>query len=190
MSTTSGLLVSRANAGPTKGAFAIGDQHLGLAVAQDEGDRFRVEANIERIQHRPRHGCAEMCFEGLREVWRQHRHRVARLDALRRERSGQPPAAFERLAPAVAPAALDHRRAIGVDGRGAQQKADRGQRHGIRGALVEPGLIGIGRSGRVMLDILSLSEPNAKPRFAQPCAASLVPALLAGSSRPLYCLRG
>jgi hypothetical protein len=68
------------------GKFGVGDQHLGFAVIEDERDRFRIEADVEGVQHRTRHRHAEMRLERFRDVRRQHRHRIAASDAVRRER--------------------------------------------------------------------------------------------------------
>ena len=40
--------------------LAVDQQHLGLAVVEDEGDHRRIEPRVERIQHAARHRHAEM----------------------------------------------------------------------------------------------------------------------------------
>ena len=150
MSIDDGLLVELRQRLPDhRREFGIGDQNLGLAVPQDEGDRLRIEANIERVQHRPGHRHPEMRLEGLGSVGRHHRDGVAPPDAARRQRRGQPAAAFERLAPAVPPLAMDDGEPVRIDRRAAQQKADRGQRHVIGRVLVEPYFVRVGRSAHV-----------------------------------------
>src|SRR5207249_7805859 len=43
--------------------FGVGEQHLRLAVAEDEGDRLGVEADVDRVQHRVGHRHGEMRSE-------------------------------------------------------------------------------------------------------------------------------
>ena len=124
--------------------FGVGDQHLSLAVLEDEGDGPRVEADVERVQHRPGHRHSEMRLECLGDVGRHQRDRVAAPDPARRKRRRQPAAAFERLAPAVPPLPMYDREPVRIHRRAAHQKPDRGQRHVIGRVLVETDLIGVG----------------------------------------------
>ncbi len=96
--------------------FGVGDQHLGFAVAQDEGDRLGIEADVERVQHRTGHRHPEMRLKAFRHIGRHQRHRVAASDPVRRERRGEAAAALEALMPSVAALAMDHRGALRVDG--------------------------------------------------------------------------
>src|SRR3546814_20696931 len=42
--------------------LAVGEQHLGLAVVQDEADRGRVEAHVEGVQHCAGRRHPEVCL--------------------------------------------------------------------------------------------------------------------------------
>ncbi len=124
--------------------FGVGDQHHGFAVAEDEGDRLGIEADVERVQHRAGHRDAEMRLEGLGHVGRHQRHRVAAPDTARRQRRGEAAAAFEALPPGMAALAMDDRGVLGVDRRRAQQKPDRRQGDKIGPVLAEAGLVRVG----------------------------------------------
>ena len=127
-----------------RGEFGIGDQDLGFAVSEDEGDGFRVEADVQCVQDRTRHRHAEMGFEHFRDVRRHHRHGVATPDTRGRQSRGQPAAAVKCFAPAVPPLTMNDGETVGIDRCGAQQKADRRQRHEIGRVLVEPQFVGFG----------------------------------------------
>ena len=75
------------------GIFAVGDDDLGLAVVEREGDDRRVEPRVERVEHALRHRHAVMAFQHRRRIGEQHRHGVAALDAALAQRRGQPPRA-------------------------------------------------------------------------------------------------
>ena len=61
--------------------LAVGDQHLGLAVVQHEGDGLGIEAGVQRIEHGAGHRHAEMALEHRRRVGQHHRDGVALADA-------------------------------------------------------------------------------------------------------------
>ena len=125
------------------GELGVGQQHFGLAVAEDKGDGFRVEPDVERIEHGTRHRHPEMRLECLGRVGRHHRHGVTMPDAPRRQRRGEPAAALKRFAPAVAALAIDDRVPVGKHRSAARQKAERGQRHKVRHVFVESDLVGV-----------------------------------------------
>ena len=64
------------------GEFAVGDQDLGAAMLQHEGDGGGIQPRVQRIQHRAHHRHAIMGFQHGRGVGQHHRHRVALADAL------------------------------------------------------------------------------------------------------------
>jgi len=107
--------------------LAVGDQHLGLAVLQHEGDRLGVQAHVEGIEHRADHRHAEMRLEHRRDVRQHHRHRVATADTATGQGRGQAPTAPVGLAPVAADGAVDHGEAFGVDARGTLDEAERGE---------------------------------------------------------------
>ena len=71
----------------------VGNEELRFAVLEHERDRLRVQARVERIEHRAGHGHAEMRFVHGRDVGQHHRDRVADADTALGERRGEPAAA-------------------------------------------------------------------------------------------------
>ena len=127
--------------------FGVGNQHFRFAMAQDESDRIGIEADIQRIQNRPRHRHPEMRLEGFRDVWRHQRDRVTPPDPACGQRRREPAAAFECLAPAVSPLAMHDGEAIWIHRCTPRQKPDRAQRHVVRRVLVEPHFVRVGVAG-------------------------------------------
>ena len=72
------------------GEFAVGDQHLGVAVVELERDDGGVEPRVDGVEHRARHRHAVVAFEHRRRVGEHRRHRVAAADAALRQRRGKP----------------------------------------------------------------------------------------------------
>ena len=105
--------------------LAVGDQHLGFAVLQHEGDRFGVQAHIEGVEHRADHRHAEVRLEHRRDVGQHHRHGVALANAAAGQRRGQAPAAPVGFAPVATDGAVDHGEAFGIDAGGALDEAER-----------------------------------------------------------------
>ena len=83
----------RWSAPPTVRELGIGQQDLRLAMLEEEGDRRRVEADVERVQHGAERGHGVVRFEQRRHVGRHHRDRIADTDAAPRQRRGEPAAA-------------------------------------------------------------------------------------------------
>ncbi len=73
--------------------FAVDQQHPRLAVGETEREAARVQAVVERVEHRAQRGYRVMRLEHRRHVGRQHRDRVAAAHAARRQRRGEPAAA-------------------------------------------------------------------------------------------------
>ncbi|MCY1506165.1 hypothetical protein D9M68_404040 [compost metagenome] len=117
--------------------LAVGDQHLGLAVLQHEGDGLRVQAHVEGVEHRADHRHAEVRLDHLGNVRQHHRHRVATADAASGQRGSQAAAALVGLAPVAADAAVDHGGVVGIDAGGALDEAQRSQRGMVHGRRSE-----------------------------------------------------
>ncbi|MNQ31925.1 hypothetical protein D3C85_453080 [compost metagenome] len=105
--------------------LTVGDQYLGLAVLEHEGDGLGVQAHVEGVEHRADHRHAEVRLEHGRDVRQHHRHRVATADAATGQGRGQAPAALVGFGPGAADGAVDHRGVVGVDARGALDEAER-----------------------------------------------------------------
>ncbi len=72
---------------------------LGAAMIELEGDRGRIEADVERVEHGAGHRHGEMHLVHRRDVRQHRRHGVADTDALAGEPGGKAPAALVGLAP-------------------------------------------------------------------------------------------
>jgi hypothetical protein len=83
---TSGFGPSSSERGFDDRRTRVGDQHLGFAVGQHEGDGFGVEAGVEGVEHGADHRHAEVGLEHGRHVGQHHGHRVALADATAGER--------------------------------------------------------------------------------------------------------
>ncbi len=123
--------------------FAVGDQDLAVGVLENEGDGVGVEADIEGVEHRARHGDAEVGLKVLGDVGRHHGDGVAHADAAALEGRGQADAAVVGLAPGATQAAVDDGGAVGKDGGGAADEGQRRQRHIVGGVLVERHFVGV-----------------------------------------------
>ena len=69
--------------------FAVDNERLGLAMIEHEGDRGRVEAGVERIEHGAAHRHAIVAFEHRRRVGEHDRDRVAADKAALGERGSE-----------------------------------------------------------------------------------------------------
>ncbi|MNG93656.1 hypothetical protein D3C79_526310 [compost metagenome] len=107
--------------------LAVGDQHLGLAMLQHEGDGLGVQAYVQGIEHGAGHGHAKMGFEHGRNVGQHHRHGVATADTPAHQGAGQASAALVGLLPVAADGTVDHRRVVAVYGSGAFDETQRGE---------------------------------------------------------------
>ena len=124
------------------GKFAVGDQHLGLAVVERERDDGGVEPGVDRVEHGAGHGHAVVRFQHRRHIGQHHRHRIAALDAALDERRGKFFRAREKLAIGPGALAVDDRGLVRIDRGGARQERQRRQRLEIRRVAVEIGVIG------------------------------------------------
>ena len=95
---TSGLaLAARQRLLDHLGKFAIGDEHLGLGMIEDEGEDGGVEPRVEGVEHGAGHRHAVMRLEHRRRIGEHDGNGVAALDAAPGERRGELPRARIKL---------------------------------------------------------------------------------------------
>ena len=126
------------------GELAVGQQHLGLAVLQHEGDGLGVEPRVERVEHRAGHRHAEVRLEHRRHVGQHHRDGVAGADAALRQPAGQTTAARIGVAPGLATRSVDDGGAIRIDAGRAFDEAQRRQGHEVGLVLVQAEFVRMG----------------------------------------------
>jgi hypothetical protein len=117
--------------------FAVGQQHLGFAVLQAEGDQQRIEADVDRVEYRADHGRCEVRLKHRRCVGCEDCDAVASLHAGLGERMCQLPRARVELAIGVGEIAVDHRYALAEEVRRPGEEAHRAQRHEVGGTLAQ-----------------------------------------------------
>ncbi len=146
--------------------LAVGDQHLGAAVAEDEGDGRGVEPDVERVQHRAQHRHAEMRLEQRRHVRRQHGDGITAPDATSGEGGGQAAAARIGLGPAPPGLAMNDGGARGPDRSGAGDEAQRRERRMVGGVLrqIERAHPGPPAIARQCLPIRALADAGSDDR--------------------------
>jgi hypothetical protein len=160
--------------------FAIAQQQPRAAVPKHEGDRFGVEARVQRIEHRAAHRDAEMRFEHGWHVGQHRRHRIATAYAPRRQCAAQAPAAAIGLRPGLADRTMDQRDPVRVDAGRAFDEAQRRQRHEIGLVAVQTDVVRIAaRHGRLScLGACQAFNParkapsRARIRILSPCESS------------------
>jgi hypothetical protein len=104
-------------------------------VAQDGGHGPGVEARVDGVEHGAGHWHREVRLVHGRHIGGQHGDHVVLAHAEAKEGRGQAAAAFVRLAPGEAHAAVDDGRAVAVHGIGAREETHRAQRHVVGKAL-------------------------------------------------------
>ena len=77
--------------------FPVGDQYLGFAMGQHEGDGLRVEADIQRIEHGTDHGHGEVGFEHRGNIGQHHGHGIVLADTAPGQGTRQASATVVRL---------------------------------------------------------------------------------------------
>ena len=107
MSITSGRRSSNASAARSCRELAVGDQDLGLAMLEQEGDRLGVEASVQRVQHGADHRHGEMRLVHRGNVRRHHGDGIARGRRRRAQRRGEAAGAGIGLRPGAALLAVD-----------------------------------------------------------------------------------
>ena len=118
----------------------VHDHRLGLAVAEDVGDRVRVQPRVDCVQHRAGHGHAVVRLHHLRDVRQDRRHHVAPADPALRQRRGEAAAAVAQLAVAPAQRAVDDGDVVGEHRARALQEEQRRQRLVVGGAALQAGV--------------------------------------------------
>jgi hypothetical protein len=117
--------------------LAVCDERLAIAMLEDESDRLGVQPDVERIEHRARHGHAEMCLQQLGYVRRHYANRVAHADAAPLQGCRQPNAPLEGFAPTAPDGAMNHRCAPRKHCGRTPDERQRRQRRVIRVVLVQ-----------------------------------------------------
>ncbi len=149
------LLQQRQGARNGGGKLPVGDQNLGLAMFQHEGEGGGVQPRVQRIQHRPQHRHAIMGLQHGRGVGQHHRHRVALLDTALRQCRGQAAAAGIEIGITHALAAMDDGGAVREGAGGALQEGQRRQRLVVGGHARQPVLEHAARLGLTVCDAFS-----------------------------------
>ena len=168
--------------------LAVGQQQLGLAVVEGEGDQRRVEPDIDGIEYCAdhRHGVVGLQHGG--NIGGQDRHRVAAPDAGLGQGMCQPPRAGVQLAIREATVAVDHRRAVAEELRRALEEAHRAQRHEVGRALAQLGPLVRGVFLLQARPQFHAGPPHAdckdRRRLAPACAGFLVPSPAGRCSGP------
>ena len=122
--------------------FPVGNQHLGPAMVEREGDDSGVEARVQRVEDGAGHRHAVMAFEHGRGVRQHCRDGVVLSDAVLRQRRGEPARTGIELGIAAPERAVNDGRPAGKDRGGALQEGERRQRLEIGRVAVEIGVIG------------------------------------------------
>ncbi len=128
--------------------FAVGDQHLGLAMLQHEGNGLGVQAHIQGIEYGTGHRHAEMRFEHGRDIRQHDRYRVATANAAADQGAGQASAALVGFLPVTADGTVNDRGVVAVHGGGALDETQRGEGDMVDGSGLQA--LGIDRHAVVL----------------------------------------
>jgi hypothetical protein len=112
-------------AGHDLGKFAVGQQHLGLAVAQHEGNGLGIQPGVQRVEHRAGHGDAEVRLQHGGHVGQHDRHGVAHAHATLGQGAGELAAAGVGVGPALLLFTVNDGGALGIDAGGTLDEAQR-----------------------------------------------------------------
>ena len=123
------------------GKFAVDDERLRLAMVEHEGERLRVEAGVERIEHRAAHRHAIVAFEHRRRIGEHDRDRVAADDTAIHQRRGELFRPGVEVAIAAPEAPMHDRQPVGEHLRRALEKAQRRERLEVGGVAIETAFI-------------------------------------------------
>ena len=123
------------------GELPVGDQEPRLAVLQDEGDRPRVEAIVQRVEHGARHRHAVVRLEHGRDVGRHDGDGVAAADPAPPQGRAEPAAAGVEVGVAEAQVAMDDGGLPRIDARGPGEEGERRQRDVVGADPVEVPLV-------------------------------------------------
>uniref|UniRef100_A0A0A9AD90 Uncharacterized protein n=1 Tax=Arundo donax TaxID=35708 RepID=A0A0A9AD90_ARUDO len=116
----------------------VDEDELGAGVAEQDGDRARVEARVDGVEHGAAHGHAEVHLVHGRHVGQEHRHDVAAGDAEGDERGGEAEASAEGLGPGEDRVVVDDGGAVAEHRGRALQEAQRRERARVRRIRAEP----------------------------------------------------
>ena len=141
--------------------FAVDNERLGFAVVEHEGDRGRVEAGIERVEHGAAHRHAIVAFEHRGRVGEHDRDRVAADKAALRERGSELFRAGVELAVVATKGAMRDRQPIGKHRRRALEKGQRRQRLKVGGVAIEIAVIR--RDGHRALTPMRFASDHSAP---------------------------
>ena len=134
-------LHQRQRFGDDAGEFGIDQDDPGPAVIELKGDGGRIEPDVERIEHGPRHRHREMHLVHRGDVRQHRRHRVAGADATGGQIGREAPAAGIGLRPRENAAFVNGADMVGIDGGATSQKTQRRQRHVVGGRLVQSDIV-------------------------------------------------
>ena len=148
--------------GDDRRKFAIDNDCLGLAVIEHEGDRGRVEAGVERVEHGAAHRNAIVTLEHRRRVGEHDRDCVAAAEAAPGERGGELLRSRVERAVAAAKGAMGDRRPIRKHRRRPLEQGERRQRLKIGRVAVEIAVVG--RNGHRAELRGALGATIARPR--------------------------
>ena len=123
--------------------LTLGDQHLGLGVLQDEGDRRGIQTRIDGVEHCPDHGDAEVGLEMFGQVGAHEGDRVADPDAVLAQCAGQLATAPVGLAPGAPDLAMHDCGLVRIDGCGTFQKGQRAQGLVVGGNLIQVSIVDV-----------------------------------------------
>ena len=138
MSITSGRRSSSRSARLYDSAeFAVGDQYFCFAVRELESNRFGIEPDVQRVQHRAGHRHAEMRLVDRGNIGRHHGDGIARTHATLLQSRCEAAAAGVGLRPGAAPLAVDNGDPIGIGLGGLRQEAQRRERGVVRLGLTQ-----------------------------------------------------
>ena len=107
------------------GKLSIGEQHLGLAMLQHEGNGLDVQARVERVEHRSGHRHTKVGLKHRGHIGQHHRHRVTFANPPTLQGRGQAATALIGLRPGLAFCAVHDGVAVRVDLRSTLQKTER-----------------------------------------------------------------
>ena len=142
--------------------FAVDNERLGFAVVEHEGDRGRVEAGIERVEHGAAHRHAVMAFEHRRRIGEHCRDRVATGKAALHERGSEFLRAGVELAVTVTKGSMRDCEPIRKHRRRTLEKGQRRQRLKIGGVAIEIAVIR--RDGHRALAPMRFMSDHSAPK--------------------------
>ncbi|MNQ36348.1 hypothetical protein D3C85_498670 [compost metagenome] len=145
--------------------LAVGNQYLGLAMLEHEGDGLCIQPHVEGVEDRADHRHAKVHFEHRRDIGQHHRHGIALADAATGQGRGQASAARIGLGPVTANSAMNHGGVVGIDACRTLEKTQ-----GREGDVV-----GRGRRKALFIDRHSGTHGRL---FALVCPASMRPQVL------------